>query len=62
MFNIAVCAMKFFNSANELVSTIESLRQKYFHGTTFIPELCLDREKIKDSQYLDWYYQLLNTN
>lgn len=60
-FNIAVCAMKFFDSADELIETIETLRHKYYHGSTFIPELCLDREKIRDSRYLDWYYQLLDT-
>jgi adenosine deaminase len=54
--------MKFFDSADELIETIETLRHKYYHGSTFIPELCLDREKIRDSRYLDWYYQLLDTS
>ncbi len=60
--NIGVCSMKHFSSADDLLANIKLLREKHFSGRILLLELCLDRNKIYDRQYRQWYSDLLHTN
>lgn len=60
-FNVAACSMQFFDSELELISEIEKLRCNHFFGSIFIPELCLDRNKTSDKQYINWAWTLIKT-
>lgn len=60
--NIGVCSMKHFSSVDDLLANIRLLQEKHFSGRILLLELCLDRNKIYDRQYRQWYYDLLSTN
>ncbi|WP_279122451.1 NUDIX domain-containing protein [Holdemania filiformis] len=57
-FNFGVCAIKYFESAREMVSNIQKLKDRYFSDGEFMPELCLDRNKYSE-QYVEQYKELL---
>lgn len=56
--NFGVCAIKYFESAIEMVSNIQKLKDRYYPDGEFIPELCLDRNKYSE-QYVKQYEELL---
>ena len=59
--NFGVCTLKYFDSAYDMIKCINDLKNKYFKNGIFLPELCLDREKISE-KYIKNYYDLLNLN
>lgn len=59
--NFGVCAIKYFDSAYDMMKCIENLKNHFFKNGIFLPELCLDREKISE-KYINDYYDLLNLN
>lgn len=59
--NFAVCAMKYFNDALDMIQSIQNLRLKYYMDGIFYPELCLDRNKLS-AKYIEEYKMLLDTN